>query len=91
MKKDERPKDFTVLMLLTVSEIREPMNFYDLYDLVAILLVTETWMKLTKNRKGAPASDNSPIFQQLTKATIREQTTATELRDTTAITPVIIL
>jgi len=48
-------------------------------------------MKLTKNKNGAPASDNSPIFQQLMRATIREHTTATELRATTAITPVIIL
>jgi len=48
-------------------------------------------MKLTKNKNGAPASESSPIFQQLISATIREQTTATELRATTAITPVIIL
>jgi hypothetical protein len=48
-------------------------------------------MKLTKNKNGAPASDNSPIFQQFRSATIREQTIATEFNATTAMTPVIIL
>jgi hypothetical protein len=48
-------------------------------------------MKLTKNKNGAPARDKSPTFQQLMSATIREHTIATELRATTAMTPVIIL
>jgi hypothetical protein len=27
MKKEERPKDLTVRMLLTVSDMRQPINF----------------------------------------------------------------
>ena len=86
-----RPNDFTVRMLLTVSDIREPMNFSLRSDLLAIRLTTEMWMKLTRKSKGEKANARRPTFQQCTSATIRELATATELRVTIAMTPVIIL
>jgi hypothetical protein len=58
------PKDFTVRILLTVSLIRDPMNFYDLYDLVLILLIIATLMEVETMRKGVNAKVIKAIFQQ---------------------------
>ena len=78
-------------MLLTVSEIRDPINFSDLSDLVAIRFTTDICMKLTTMRKGVAARAMRPILQQCTKEIMRAQTTAVEFRVTTAKTPVIML
>ena len=85
------PKDLTVRMLLTVSEINEPMNFYDLYDLEAILLVIETCMEVEIMSKGVKASVTSAIFQQCTAAMTKETAIVVELRQTTAMMPEIML
>ena len=78
-------------MLLTVSEINEPMNFYDLYDLEAMLLVIETWMEVDIMSRGVKASVTSAIFQQCTAAMTKETAIVVELRQTTAMMPEIML
>jgi hypothetical protein len=88
IKNLERPKDFTVLMLLTVSEIRQPMNFSERYDLRLILLTTDMWMKLTIISRGEQPTLIRPIFQQCTIAMTKAHVMAVELRHTTAMIPV---
>lgn len=85
------PNDFTVLMLLTVSDIRDPINFSDLSDLDAILLVMATWIDVTVIKNGVKAKVIRPIFQQWYKAMIIATAVVVTLRQTTAMTPVIIL
>ena len=54
-------------------------------------MTTEIWMKLVMTNKGVKAKLTSPIFQQWTKAIIKAQMTAVELRLTTAMMPVMTL
>lgn len=91
MKNEFLPKDLTVLILLTVSDISDPINFYERSDLVAILFVIDTLIDVTIINRGVNAKVIRAIFQQLTMAMISETTTADKFKQTIAITPVIML
>jgi len=91
MKKVLLPKDFTVLILLTVSLIKDPINFYDLSDLVLILLIILTLIDVAIMRKGVKASVIKVIFQQLNSEINKPIATVVELRVMIATIPVIML
>lgn len=91
MKKDVLPKDLTVRILLTVSLMREPINFYDFSDLEFILLMIAIWMEVAIIRKGVKASVINAIFQQWNRAMNNPMQAVVVLRVTTAMIPVIIL
>jgi len=91
MKKVLLPKDFTVLILLTVSLIKDPINFYDLSDLVLILFIILTLIDVAIIRKGVKASVIKVIFQQLNSEINKPIATVVELRVMIATIPVIML
>ena len=64
MKYELRPKDLTVRMLLTLSEISEPMNFYERSDLEVMCLIIEMWITLEIIITGEKAMVIIPIFQE---------------------------
>ena len=85
------PKDFTVLILLTVSEIKDPMSLSVLYDLEAILLTIDMWIDEAIMRKGVKANVMRATYQQLTNPISKPIIMVVELRHITAKTPVTIL
>ncbi len=51
-------------MLLTVSDIKEPINFSDFSDLLAIFLIIDICVELANIKIGVKPRVMSPIFQQ---------------------------
>lgn len=81
----------TVLILVTVSDINEPINFYDLSDLLAILFTIDTLIEVDNINIGVKARVTNAICQQLYIAIIKDTTIVVEFKQTIAIMPVIML
>lgn len=78
-------------MLLTVSEINEPINFYDLYDLEANLFTTEILIEVEIMMNGVKARVIRPIFQQYIIDMSNEVVIVVAFRQMVATMPVTIL
>ncbi len=78
-------------ILLTVSEIKEPISFSDRSDLEAILLTIDIWMDMETMMMGVNARVTNAIFQQWIMAISKEMEMVVALRQIIATIPVTIL
>jgi hypothetical protein len=83
------PNDLTVLILLTVSLINDPINSSAFFDFVVKVFVILIVIELTITRNGVRANVSKDICQQWKNAKIRVILIVVKFNPITAISPVI--